>query len=90
MLEAIPDTTQIPEAKFEGNMMCEVLYSAMHSELTDVQRSTITKYYFCGMHAKEMAHEMNCFEETVYTRLSRARKTLRIAFQKKGIETLAN
>lgn len=90
MLEAIPDTTQIPEDESEGNMMCEILYSAIHSELTDIQRITITKYYLSGMQVKAIAQEMNCYKKTVYARLSRARKTLRIALHKKGIKTLAN
>ncbi len=55
--------------------------------LSDVQRQTITLFYFQGLSISEIAEVMDCNENTVKSRLYLARKTLKVEIEEEERKT---
>ncbi len=73
--EAASDMT-LPEAYAEKADLKERL-GRIIDELSDVQRQTLTLYYFSGLSVEEIARTMEVSEGTVKSRLFLARKAIR-------------
>lgn len=76
----------LPEAYAEQGDLSERLRKIIFS-LSDVQRQTITLYYFHGFKLSEIAEVMDCNENTVKSRLYLARKSIKTEIEEQERKT---